>query len=49
MSKKFKDLDTENRTYYFFDDIINIKILIQKILKQMENHTKIFLFTTWDM
>ena len=25
MSNKFKDIDIENRTYYFFDDIINIE------------------------
>ena len=25
MSDKIKDIDIKNRTYYFFDDIINIK------------------------
>ena len=25
MSNKFKDTDIKNRTYYFLDDIINIK------------------------
>ena len=25
MSNKIKDIDIKNRTYYFFDDIINIK------------------------
>ena len=25
MSNKFKDIDIKNRTYYFFDDIINMK------------------------
>ena len=25
MSNKFKDIDIKNHTYYFFDDIINIK------------------------
>ena len=25
MSHKLKDIDTKNRTYYFFNDIINIK------------------------
>ena len=34
MSIKVKDIDIKNRTYYFFDDIINIKKnLIQIILK----------------
>ena len=25
MSNNLKDIDIKNRTYYFFDDIINIK------------------------
>ena len=25
MSNKFKEIDIKNRTYYFFDDMINIK------------------------
>ena len=25
MSNKFKNTDIKNRTYYFFDDMINIK------------------------
>ena len=25
MSNKFKDMDIKNHTYYFIDDIINIK------------------------
>ena len=25
MSNKIKDIDINNRTYYFFDDIINIE------------------------
>ena len=25
MGNKFKDIDIKNRTYYFFDDMINIK------------------------
>ena len=25
MSNKFKDIDIKNLTYYFFDDVINIK------------------------
>ena len=29
MSNKFKYLDIKNCTYYFFNDIINTKILIQ--------------------
>ena len=33
MSNKFKDTDIKKHTYYFFDDIINIKFLIQIKLK----------------
>ena len=29
MGDKFKDLGVKNATYYFFNDIINIKNLIQ--------------------
>ena len=25
MSNKFKEIDIKNRTYYFFDDMINVK------------------------
>ena len=27
MGNKVRDIDTKNRTYYFFDDMINIKSL----------------------
>ena len=30
MSNKVKDIDIKNRTYYFFNDIINIKKTIKK-------------------
>ena len=33
MSNKLKDIDIKNHTYNFFDEIINIKNLIQKKLK----------------
>ena len=49
MSNKVKDISTKNHTYYFFDDIINIKNFAQRILKQMKRHTKIFLFPTLNM
>ena len=46
MSNKFKDIDIKSHSYYFFDDIINLKNLLQIKLKWMKIHTKIFLFTT---
>ena len=33
MSNKVKDTDIKYCAYYFFDDVIDIKILIQIILK----------------
>ena len=41
MNNKVKDIDIKNQKYNFFNDIINIKILIQIVLKQMKSHTKI--------
>ena len=33
MNNKIKGIDIKTRTYYFFDDIINIKNLIQIMSK----------------
>ena len=33
MSNKFNDIDIKNHTYYFFDDIINIKNLDSNKIK----------------
>ena len=33
MSNKLKDIDIKNHTYYFFDDIINIKNFDPKKIK----------------
>ena len=49
MSNKIKDIDIKNHTYYFFDDIINIKIFDPNNIKIDKSHTKMFLFTTLDM
>ena len=48
MYNKVKDIDLKNQAYYFFNDIINIKNF-DRNLKQMERHTKMFLFTALDM
>ena len=40
MSNKFKDINTKNRTYYFFDDVINIKIFDSNNIKIHENSNK---------
>ena len=35
MSNKFKDISTKNHTYYFFDDIINIKTFDPKVVQNI--------------
>ena len=48
MSNKLKEIDMKNRTYCFFNDLINIKNLDQNKIKTDEKPYKIFLFTTLD-
>ena len=40
MSNKFKDINTKNRTYYFFDHTINIKNFYPNNIKIDENSYK---------
>ena len=40
MSNKFKDISTKNHTYYFFDDVINIKFFDSNNIKIHENSNK---------
>ena len=40
MSNKVKDLDMKNRTYYFFNDIINIKKIDSNNIKIAEKSYK---------
>ena len=44
MSNKVKDIDIKNRTYYFCNDIINIKIFNPNSIKIDEKSYKIFFF-----
>ena len=45
MSNKFKNIDIKNRTYYFFNDIINIKNLDPNNIKIDEKSYKnIFIY-----
>ena len=37
ISDKFKDIDIKSRTYYFFNDIINIKCFDPNNIKTDEN------------
>ena len=40
MSNKVKELDIKNQTYYFFDDIINIKDFDPNNIKMYEKSNK---------
>ena len=44
MSDKVKHIDIKKCTYYFFNDIINLKSLIQIILQWMKSHKKIYFY-----
>ena len=44
-----REINIENRTYYFFDDIIHIKNVDPNNIKIGQNHKKIFLSTTLGM
>ena len=41
-----KQMNIRNRTYYFFDHMINIKDFDCSLLKKTKSHTKILVFTT---
>ena len=40
MSNKFKNLDIQNRTYYFFNDFINIENFDLNNFERTEQYTK---------
>ena len=45
MSNKIKDIDMTNHTYYFFDDIANIKIFDpNKIKVDEKSYKNIFIY-----
>ena len=49
-SNKVQDIGIKNRTYYLFDDSINIKNFDPNNIKiDTKSHTKIFLFAILDM
>ena len=43
---ELKGIDIKNRTFHYFDDIINIKDFDFDNILLNENHTKIFWFIT---
>ena len=44
MSNKFKDMDIKSCTYYFFDQMINIKNLDPNTIKTDEKSYKNFIY-----
>ena len=45
MSNKVKDINIKNHTYYFFDDIINIKIFdLTNISRDEKSYKNIFIY-----
>ena len=44
-----KEANIKNRTYYFYNDIINIETFDSNMLKLDKTHTKILIFTILDM
>ena len=49
MSNKFKDISIKIHTYYFFNDVVNIKKVDPNNIKIDEKSYKIFLFTILDI
>ena len=46
---EIKQIDIKNRTYYFYNDIIDLKDFDARLLKLTKNHTKTSVFTTLDI
>ena len=49
MSNKVKDINIKNRTYYFFNDIIDTENFDRNNIKIDEKSYEIFSFTILDM
>ena len=47
--EEVKQIDIKNRTYYFHNDIIDLKDFDARLLKLTKSHTKILVFTTMDI
>ena len=43
-----KQINIKNRTYYFYNDIIDLKDFDARLLKVDKNHLKTLVFTTLD-
>ena len=47
--ENIKQINIKNRTYYIFNDMINIKDFDSSLLEIDKNHTKILVFITMDI
>ena len=47
--ESIKEINIKNRTYYFYNDIIDLKTFDSKNLKLDKKRTKILIFTILDM
>ena len=46
---EIKQIDTQNRAYYFYNDIIDLRGFDARLLKLAKYHTKTSVFTTLDI
>ena len=46
---KVKQINIKNRTYHFYNDIINLENFDSSLLKIDKNHIKTLVFTTLDI
>ena len=47
--EEIKQINIKNRTYYFYNDITDLKNFDARLLKIDKNHAKILVFTTLDI
>ena len=48
INKKYQTNNIKNRSYYFINDMINVKDSDSSLLKKDKNHTETLVFTTFD-
>ena len=47
--EEIKQINIKNRTYYFYNDIADLKNFDARLLKIDKHHAKILVFTTLDI
>ena len=48
INEKYQTNNIKNRSYYFINDMINVKDSDSSLLKKDKNHTETLVFTTFD-